>query len=150
MNSTVLFLRSSFCGRVFVCVFLLLCVFYFVVVLTLQRPNKRVWKEYDATAPYFNPGETKQKRFKRIRRYSAVFLFFIVTNVTIGLCRVKTYYQSRRLLQLVTNLKECYHSQTLLPFSKMVTNLKHCYQSQKVLLISKIVITLKDNYHSQR
>ena len=34
------------------------------------------------------PGETKQKRVKRIRRYSAVFLFFIVTNVSTGLCRV--------------------------------------------------------------
>ena len=39
--------------------------------LTLQRPN--------------------QKGIKRIRRYSAVFLVIIVTNITIGLWRVNTY-----------------------------------------------------------
>ena len=49
----------------------MVCVERVTLLLTLVRPNKKEWKEYGAPTGG-----------------SAVFLFFIVTNVTIGLCRV--------------------------------------------------------------
>jgi len=53
--------------------------------LTLERPNKKEVKEYGATAPYF--------------------YFFIVTNVTIGLCRVNP---EETKLKSVKRMQRCH------------------------------------------